>query len=102
MTTPIGGRPADVHDSIYDAASYDYSLPAASIAQAPLPRRDAARLLVVDRRAQTLGDAHVTDLPAILNPGDLLVFNDTRVIKARVDARRADTGGHAEVLIVNI
>jgi S-adenosylmethionine:tRNA ribosyltransferase-isomerase len=102
MTEPIGCRPPQVHAIVYDAASYDYELPAASIAQQPLPRRDAARLLVVDRRSQELRDARVTDLPAVLDPGDLLVFNDTRVIKARIDARRADTGGHAEVLIVQI
>jgi S-adenosylmethionine:tRNA ribosyltransferase-isomerase len=102
MTEPLVHPEAGTHDRIYDAASYDYELPPHAIAQAPLPKRDASRLLVVDRRSGDVRDARVTDLPAILDPGDLLVFNDTRVIKARLEALRADTGGQAEVLVVEV
>jgi S-adenosylmethionine:tRNA ribosyltransferase-isomerase len=65
---------------------FDFDLPAELIAQHPLRPRDAARLLVIGRAA--LGDRVVRDLPALLRPGDLLVFNDTRVIPARLLGRR--------------
>ena len=75
---------------------FDYDLPDTLIAQAPLPERSASRLLVV--RGAGLTDAHITDLPAQLTPDDLLVFNDTRVIHARLMGRKA-TGGQVEVMI---
>ncbi len=75
---------------------FDYDLPDTLIAQAPLPERSASRLLVV--RGEGLTDAHITDLPAQLTPDDLLVFNDTRVIHARLMGRKA-TGGQVEVMI---
>ena len=65
---------------------FDFDLPPELIAQHPLARRDAARLLVVGEPA--LGDRHVADLPGLLAPGDLLVLNDTRVIPARLVGRR--------------
>ena len=61
---------------------FDFDLPPELIAQHPVRPRDAARLLVV--RAEALEDRRVRDLPALLRPGDLLVFNDTRVIPARL------------------
>jgi S-adenosylmethionine:tRNA ribosyltransferase-isomerase len=67
---------------------FDYELPERLIAQAPARPRDAARLLVV--RADGLADRIVLDLPNLLEPGDLLVVNDTRVIPARLHARRGD------------
>ncbi len=67
---------------------FDYVLPERLIAQAPARPRDAARLLVV--RADGLADHGVLDLPALLEPGDLLVVNDTRVIPARLHGRRGD------------
>jgi S-adenosylmethionine:tRNA ribosyltransferase-isomerase len=75
---------------------FDYDLPAGLIAQAPLPERSASRLLVVDGEA--LHDQSFGDLPAWLRPGDLLVFNDTRVIHARLHGTK-DSGGQVEVLI---
>ncbi len=75
---------------------FDYTLPAELIAQAPLPDRSASRLLVLDRDA--LSDRMFSDLPGLLNPGDLLVFNDTRVIHARLHGSKA-TGGAVEVLV---
>jgi len=77
---------------------YDYELPPERIARAPLARRDAARLLVVDRRAGTLRHHTVRDLPELLSPGDCLVLNDTRVLPARLFGTRAATGGKWEGL----
>ncbi len=68
-------------------ADFDFHLPEALIAQRPAQPRDAARLLVVGR---VLEDRIVRDLPALLQPGDLLVFNDTKVIPARLAGRRGE------------
>ena len=77
--------------------AFAYRLPEAAIAQTPLEPRDAARLLV-DQPAGPPEDRHVSDLPDLLAPGDLLVVNDTRVIPARLALTKA-TGGRAEVLL---
>ncbi len=82
-------------------SDFDYSLPDELIARYPLEERGASRLLVVDSIADTLADRRFSDLPALLNPGDLLVFNDTRVIRARLFATK-DTGGRVEILIERI
>jgi S-adenosylmethionine:tRNA ribosyltransferase-isomerase len=79
-------------------ADFDYDLPADRIAQTPIEPRDAARLLV-DRGSARPEHRHVRDLPEILQPGDLLVVNETKVIPARLPLRRA-TGGRAEVLML--
>jgi S-adenosylmethionine:tRNA ribosyltransferase-isomerase len=84
--------------SMSDASAYDYDLPRDLIAQEPLADRTAARMLVVNRADSALSHRHVRDLPAILRPGDLLVVNDTRVVPARLDGRRAKTGGRWEGL----
>ena len=68
-------------------SAFDFPLPPGSIAQAPVRPRDAARLLHVGAE---LTDRVVTDLPALLQPGDLLVVNDTRVIPAQLEGRRGD------------
>ncbi len=75
---------------------FDYTLPPELIAQAPLPERSASRLLVVDEGR--LADRRFTDLPEFIRPGDLLVFNDTRVIHARLHGHK-DSGGQIEVLV---
>ncbi|HEX9096970.1 MAG TPA: tRNA preQ1(34) S-adenosylmethionine ribosyltransferase-isomerase QueA [Candidatus Dormibacteraeota bacterium] len=80
-------------------ADFDYELPPALIAQHPPERRDAARMLVLDPRSGEVTHATVVELPQYLDPGDLLVFNDSRVIPARLIGRRAD-GGEAEVLLL--
>jgi S-adenosylmethionine:tRNA ribosyltransferase-isomerase len=67
---------------------FDFDLPADRIAQHPVRPRDAARLLLVT--AGALEDRHIGDLPELLRPRDLLVFNDTRVIPARLFGRRGD------------
>ncbi len=77
---------------------FDYELPERLIAQRPADRRDAARLLVVRRDAQELEHRHIRDLPAILNSVDRIVFNDTKVLPARLIGRRESTGGKWEGL----
>jgi len=75
---------------------FDYTLPPELIAQTPLPDRSNSRLLVLD--GNRLDDRSFAHLPGLLRPGDLLVFNDTRVIHARLHGVKA-TGGQIEVLI---
>jgi len=77
----------------------DYELPPERIAQHPLPRREDAKLLVVDRGANRLTDSVVAELPRWLAAGDVLVLNETRVRPARLDVRRT-TGGKVEILFV--
>ncbi len=79
-------------------SDFDYSLPAGLIAQVPLPQRSASRLLVLDGATGLCSDHEFSALPALLLPGDLLVFNDTRVLPARLAARRA-SGGRVELLL---
>ena len=83
----------------YDIEAYDYDLPPERIAQEPAARRDASRLAVLDRETGRLEHAVFRDLPEFLRPGDLLVLNDTRVIRARVHGLRA-TGGKIEVFFL--
>ena len=68
--------------------AFDFELPPERIAQRPVEPRDAARLLRVTNDA--IADRQVRDLPDLLSPGDLLVFNDTRVVPARLIGRRGD------------
>ncbi len=77
-----------------DSSLFTYDLPANAIAQAAIEPRDASRLLV----AGTLDDRYFTDLPDLLDPGDVVVVNNTRVRPARVRATK-DTGGAVEVLL---
>ena len=82
-----------------DAAELDYELPADLIAQRPAEPRDSSRLLVFDRSSGETRHRAFSDLPGELEPGDLVVVNDTRVRPARLRLRRA-TGGEAEVLLL--
>ena len=79
-------------------SDFHYELPDALIAQVPLPERSASRLLVVPPGEAGFDDRGIRDLPALLQPGDLLVFNDTRVIPARLFGHKA-SGGRVEILI---
>ncbi|WP_043930912.1 S-adenosylmethionine:tRNA ribosyltransferase-isomerase, partial [Xanthomonas citri] len=79
-------------------SDFHYDLPDELIAQAPLAERAASRLLVVPPSPQALADRQVRDLPELLQPGDLLIFNDTRVIPARLFGQKA-SGGRVEILI---
>lgn len=83
----------------FSISELDYDLPEELIAQHPLAQRDQSRLLVVDRSEQSIRDQK---FPAILNelqPGDLLILNDTKVVPAKINARRA-TGGRVSGLFV--
>jgi S-adenosylmethionine:tRNA ribosyltransferase-isomerase len=73
-------------------SEFDYPLPAELIAQRPLEQRDASRLLLLDRAAGTMADHTFRDLPQILQAGDLLVFNNTKVFPARLLGRRRGVG----------
>jgi S-adenosylmethionine:tRNA ribosyltransferase-isomerase len=78
-------------------SDFDYALPEELIAQQPTERRSDSRLLVLPPDA-ALRDAWIRDLPTELRPGDLLVFNDTRVIPARLFGKKS-TGGRVEILV---
>ncbi len=80
---------------------FDYDLPPELIAQAPAAARSASRLLYLDGVTGTLRDYRFADIVELLRPGDLLVVNDTRVIKARLTGRKA-SGGRIEVLIERV
>jgi S-adenosylmethionine:tRNA ribosyltransferase-isomerase len=79
-------------------SDFHYDLPADQIAQYPPARRGDSRLLVLDGRSGRIEDRQFRDLPSYLRSGDLLVFNDTRVIPARLHGVK-DSGGRAEILI---
>jgi len=79
----------------------DFPLPEHLIAQEPSVRRDASRLLVVRRANGSLEHRTFADLPDLLDPGDLLVLNDTRVLPARLVGRRERTGGKWEGLFLH-
>jgi S-adenosylmethionine:tRNA ribosyltransferase-isomerase len=82
-------------------SDFDYALPDELIAQYPTEERRASRLLLVDAAGQAFADRHFAELPNFLWPGDLLVFNDTRVIQARLHGNK-QTGGRVEILIERI
>jgi len=83
----------------YTVADFDFALPPELIAQHPVPERSASRLL--DGRAAAPADRVFRELPSLLDAGDLLVFNDTRVIKARLYGRKA-SGGAVEALVERV
>ena len=79
--------------------SFDYVLPESLIASSPLDKRDTSRLLVWNRASETIEHSHFNSIIDRLGPGDVLVLNDTKVVKARIWARR-ETGGEIEILLV--
>ena len=81
-------------------SDFDYDLPEELIAQHPLERRDAARMLVVSRAARNWRDGSFSEFPSELREGDTVVVNNTRVLPARLVGRREPTGGRAELLLV--
>ncbi|HEY6942449.1 tRNA preQ1(34) S-adenosylmethionine ribosyltransferase-isomerase QueA [Dokdonella sp.] len=82
-------------------SDFHFDLPPELIAQAPLAERSASRLLVADARTHGIADRRFTDLVELLQPGDLLVFNDTRVLPARLFGRKP-SGGLVEILIERV
>ena len=81
-------------------ADFDYPLPRDLIAQRPIEPRDHSRLLVLDRASGEIRHQRFHELPQHLRAGDLLVFNDSRVMPARLRGRRAGTGGLVELLLL--
>jgi len=82
-------------------AEFDYDLPPRLIAQHPLPERGGSRLLFLDGRSGETRDANFRDLPDLVRPDDVIVFNDTRVMRARLFGAK-ESGGKVEVLIERV
>jgi S-adenosylmethionine:tRNA ribosyltransferase-isomerase len=79
---------------------FDYELPDELIAQTPLERRDASRMLIVDRKSGTWFDSHFHNFPDHIQQDDLVVVNNSRVIPARLSGRRQGSGGKVELFLV--
>ncbi len=82
-------------------SDFHYELPVELVAQEPAEPRSAARLLCLDRASGAIADRRFVDVPKLLRAGDLLVFNDTRVVPARLHGAKA-SGGRVEVLIERV
>lgn len=82
-------------------SDFEYHLPEELIAQHPLSTRSASRMLLLDRPPRPPADQMIGDLPEYLEPGDLLIFNNTRVIPARLHGQK-DSGGKVEVLVERV
>lgn len=83
----------------YLTDDFDFTLPGSLIAQAPLHPRDACRVLVLSRETGVVSHRHFYDIPQLLQPGDRLVFNNTRVMPARIFVRKP-TGGRCEIFFL--
>lgn len=85
----------------YTTSDFDYDLPEELIAQTPLEKRDQSRMLVLDAQTGEYQDDYFYNVIDQLNPGDVLVMNDSRVMPARIYGTKPETGGHLEVLLLN-
>ena len=83
-----------------NTADFDFHLPEELIAQTPLEKRDASRLLIVNHKTGQMEDTHFDAIIDQLHPGDALVMNDTRVLPARLHGEKPETGGHVELLLL--
>jgi S-adenosylmethionine:tRNA ribosyltransferase-isomerase len=83
-----------------NVTEFDYELPQELIAQTPVEPRDASRLMRLDRYTGAVEHSMFSDLLALVDPGDVLVMNNTRVIPARLQAVKTETGGAAEILLL--
>jgi S-adenosylmethionine:tRNA ribosyltransferase-isomerase len=81
-------------------SDFDYELPPSLIAQTPIEPRDASRMMVLDRRRGTIEHRHFRDILDYLQPGDVLVCNESRVIPARLYGRKVPSGGKVELLLI--
>lgn len=90
----------DKEEAAYQLQNYHYDLPPALIAQVPSERREASRLLVLNRLENRFEHRHFEEIPSYLKPGDLLVVNDTRVVPARLWGTK-ETGGRVELLVLD-
>ena len=95
----MADRPFSLSISPVLVDEFDYDLPPDRVAQHPARRRDASRLMVVNRDPPGLCHHTFHELPELLRPDDLLVLNDSRVLPARVRARKSITGGEVELLL---
>jgi S-adenosylmethionine:tRNA ribosyltransferase-isomerase len=84
-----------------DVRDFDFDLPADLIAQEPAAQRSAARLLYLERSTGSIAHSTVGDLPELLQPGDVVVVNNTRVFPARLIGRRVPSGGAVECLLIS-
>jgi len=87
-------------NALLRTSDFDYELPAELIAQTPKEPRDHSRLMVLHRRDATIEHRRFYEIVSLLNPGDVLVLNDSRVLPARLYGRRVDTGGVVELLLL--
>ncbi len=85
---------------MFDLGIYDYYLPPELIAQVPIGQRDNSRLLVVNRSDGRIQDNRFFNLPQLLDPGDLIIINNTKVVPAKLSGRK-QTGGQVEVLVLD-
>jgi S-adenosylmethionine:tRNA ribosyltransferase-isomerase len=81
-------------------SDFDYDLPSDLIAQTPLEQRNASRMLVLDRGKQIWGDSSFKNFTSYLRPNDVVVVNNSRVIPARLNGHREETGGQVEIFLV--
>jgi S-adenosylmethionine:tRNA ribosyltransferase-isomerase len=91
------------HDILFTnmkTSDFDYELPPELIAQVPLEPRDRSRLMVLERTSGSIDHRRFSDLTDYLKGGDVLVFNDSRVIPARLKGKKAETGGKVELLLL--
>jgi len=81
-------------------SDFDYQLPPELIAQTPIEPRDSSRLLVINRHSGAIEHRHFKDITDYLQAGDVLVFNDSRVLPARLKGRKVPSGGKVEILLL--
>ena len=81
-------------------SDFDYSLPPELIAQTPIEPRDQSRLMILNRSDGSTEHRKFIDLADYLRAGDVLLFNDSRVIPARLNGRKIDSGGKVEILLL--
>jgi S-adenosylmethionine:tRNA ribosyltransferase-isomerase len=84
---------------MYNLEDYNYDLPEELIAQVPTTSREKSRLLLVERSRKSFSDHHFFDLPRLLQPGDLLVVNNTKVVPSRLFGHK-ESGGQIEILVL--
>jgi S-adenosylmethionine:tRNA ribosyltransferase-isomerase len=82
-------------------SDFDYQLPEELIAQHPVERRDAARMLILNRATQSWHDQQFAELPSFVRDGDVVVLNNTRVFPARLAGTREPSGGRVELFLIN-
>ncbi|MGD9076812.1 MAG: tRNA preQ1(34) S-adenosylmethionine ribosyltransferase-isomerase QueA [Desulfobacteraceae bacterium] len=90
---------AEIQCEMFNLEDYNYDLPQELIAQVPATSRDRSRLLLVERSKKSFSDHHFFDLPRVLEPGDLLVVNNTKVVPSRLFGHK-ESGGQIEILVL--